>query len=101
MKRKIAILSTALAGFALANTAVADKWSDQFPHIKNTGDIPGECSFESMSQKDYSGRTLTINTHAVPVMGEPTALHAEHFAELTGAKVDVIHTPAGDLYSRR
>ena len=22
----------------------ADKWSDQFPHIKATGDIPGDCS---------------------------------------------------------
>ena len=32
----------------------ADKWSDKFPHIKNTGDIPGECSFEAMSKKDYS-----------------------------------------------
>ena len=60
----------------LSNYALADKWSDQFPHIKNTGDIPGECSYESMSKKDYSGRTLRINTHAVPVMGEPTALHA-------------------------
>ena len=57
----------------LSNFALADKWSDQFPHIKNTGDIPGECSYESMSKKDYSGRTLRINTHAVPVMGEPTA----------------------------
>ena len=57
--------------------AYADKWSDQFPHIKNTGDIPGECSYDAMSQKDYSGQKLTINTHAVPVMGEPTALHAE------------------------
>ena len=24
--------------------AYADKWSDQFPHIKATGDIPGDCS---------------------------------------------------------
>ena len=83
-----------------ASAAHADRWSEQFPHIANTGDIPGECSYESMSQKDYSGRTLTINTHAVPVMGEPTALHAEQFAALTGATVDVIHTPAGDLYSK-
>ena len=53
-------------------------------------------------QKDYSGQTLIIiNTHAVPVMGEPTALHAEQFAALTGAEVNVIHTPAGDLYSKR
>ncbi|GIT34755.1 MAG: hypothetical protein Ct9H300mP4_10740 [Gammaproteobacteria bacterium] len=74
----------------LSNLVLADKWSDQFPHIKNTGDIPGECSYESMSKKDYSGRTLSINTHAVPVMGEPTALHAEQFSKLTGAKVNVV-----------
>ena len=61
--------------------AYADKWSDQFPHIKATGDIPGECSYESMSKKNYKGKTLKINTHAVPVMGEPTALHAEQFAK--------------------
>ena len=41
--------------------------------------------------------TLKINTHAVPVIGQPTALHAEQFAKLTGATVDVTHTPAGDL----
>ena len=89
-----------LVAAALASPASADQWSDKFPHIKNTGDIAGECSYESMSKKDYSGRKLTINTHAVPVMGEPTALHAEQFAELTGAEVNVIHTPAGDLYSK-
>ena len=85
---------------AIATAVQADQWSDKFPHIKNTGDIAGECSYESMSKKDYSDRTLTINTHAVPVMGEPTALHAEQFAALTGAEVNVIHTPAGDLYSK-
>ena len=100
MKLSVLSFSVLVGASMLASAANADKWSDKFPHIKNTGDIPGECSFESMSKKDYSGRKLTINTHAVPVMGEPTALHAEHFAELTGAKVDVIHTPAGDLYSK-
>ena len=89
-----------LVAAAIATQASADQWSDKFPHIKNTGDIAGECSYESMSKKDYSGQTLTINTHAVPVMGEPTALHAEQFAALTGAEVNVIHTPAGDLYSK-
>ena len=83
----------------LSNLVLADKWSDQFPHIKNTGDIPCECSYESMSKKDYSGRTLSINTNAVPVMGEPTSLHAEQFGKLTVAKVNVNHTPAGDLYA--
>ena len=49
--------------------AYADKWSDQFPHIKATGDIPGDCSYEKMSKKNYKGKTLKINTHAIPVMG--------------------------------
>ena len=98
---KLTKLTAILLGSAmLGGAAHADKWSDMFPHIKNTGDIPGECSYESMSKKDYSGQKLTINTHAVPVMGEPTALHAEQFSKLTGAEVDVIHTPAGDLYSK-
>ena len=63
-------------------------------------DIPGECSFEAIDAKDYSGRTLNIITHAVPVMGEPTALHAKQFEELTGAKVNVVHVPFGDLFQR-
>ena len=100
MKTKIFATGLAVAVTMAAGVANADKWSDQFPHIKNTGDVPGECSYESMSKKDYSGQTLTINTHAVPVMGEPTALHAEQFSKLTGAEVQVIHTPAGDLYSK-
>lgn len=33
-------------------------------------------------------------------MGEPTALHAEQFEKLTGANVEVVHSPAGDLYSK-
>ena len=89
-----------VAMLIFAQGAYADKWSDQFPHIKNTGDIPGACSYEATSKKDYSGKTLTISTHAVPVMGEPTALHAEQFSKLTGATVDVVHSPAGDLYSK-
>ena len=77
---RIPLISTSLmlGATLFAASVYADKWSDQFPHIKNTGDIPGECSYEAMSKKDYSGRKLTINTHAVPVMGEPTALHAEN-----------------------
>ena len=63
-------------------------------------DIPGPCSYASIDAKDYSGRTLNIITHAVPVMGEPTALHAKQFEELTGAKVNVVHVPFGDLFQR-
>ena len=89
---KLKTLISALASVLLIGSQVAhaDKWGDQFPHIAATGDIPGMCSYESMSKKDYSGRTLTINTHAIPVMGEPTALHAEQFEKLTGAKVEVV-----------
>ncbi len=56
MKTKVSISLLAAGAALLAGTAQADKWSDQFPHIKNTGDIAGECSYESMSQKDYSGQ---------------------------------------------
>jgi len=100
MKTKFYATSLAVAAVLIAGNAQADKWSDKFPHIKNTGDIAGECSYESMSKKNYKGRTLTINTHAVPVIGEPTALHAEQFSKLTGATVNVTHTPAGDLYAK-
>jgi len=83
MKITSSVSLLAIGAVLLAGTAQADKWSDQFPHIKNSGDIPGQCSYESMSKKDYSGQKLTINTHAVPVIGEPTALHAEQFSALT------------------
>ena len=100
MKLKTFVSTLASVLLIGSQVAYADKWSDQFPHIAATGDIPGMCSYEETSKKDYSGRTLTINTHAIPVMGEPTALHAEQFEKLTGAKVEVTHTPAGDLYSK-
>ncbi|MDA8711265.1 extracellular solute-binding protein [Alphaproteobacteria bacterium] len=100
MKLKTLVSTMASVLLISSQAAYADKWGDQFPHIAATGDIPGMCSYEEMSKKDYSGRTLTINTHAIPVMGEPTALHAEQFEKLTGAKVEVTHTPAGDLYSK-
>ena len=59
---KLKTLISALASVLLIGSQVAhaDKWGDQFPHIAATGDIPGMCSYESMSKKDYSGRTLTI-----------------------------------------
>lgn len=98
--RRVIAFGAAIAVASLSLPAHADEWSERFPHIAATGDIEGACSYESMSKKDYSGRTLTINTHAIPVMGEPTALHAEQFSELTGAEVKVTHTPAGDLYSK-
>ena len=54
-------------------------------------DVPGLCSYDAISKKNFKGRTLSIITHAVPVMGEPTDLHAKQFEELTGAKVNVVH----------
>lgn len=63
-------------------------------------DVGGACSYQAIDQKDYSGRTLKIISHAVPVIGEPTDLHARQFEELTGAKVEVVHIPFGDLYQR-
>jgi multiple sugar transport system substrate-binding protein len=71
-----------------------------YSKYKIEADIPGPCSYASIDAKDYSGRTLNIITHAVPVMGEPTALHAKQFEELTGAKVNVVHVPFGDLFQR-
>ena len=64
---KTCVTALISALLVLSPVAYADKWSDQFPHIKATGDIPGECSYESMSKKNYKGKTLKINTHAVPV----------------------------------
>ena len=51
MKKRTNISLLAMGAVLLAGTAQADKWSDMFPHIKNSGDIPGECSYESMSKK--------------------------------------------------
>ena len=42
IKTCVTALISALLVFS--PVAYADKWSDQFPHIKTTGDIPGECS---------------------------------------------------------
>ena len=49
VKTYVTALISALLIFS--PVAYADKWSDQFPHIKATGDIPGECSYESISKK--------------------------------------------------
>ncbi len=94
-------ISTAPAGVG------RDRCRDQLRRLRgdyakygSTPDVAGPCSYASIDAKDYSGRTLSIITHAVPVMGEPTDLHAKQFADLTGAKVDVVHVPFGDLFQR-
>ncbi len=81
----------------------ADVNYDQYGDYAKYGaaaDVPGACSYQAIDQKDYSGRTLKVISHAVPVIGEPTDLHARQFEALTGAKVDVVHIPFGDLYQR-
>ena len=80
----------------IASTAMAEDYTKY--GIK--ADVPGTCSFEAIDAKDYTGRTLNIITHAIPVIGEPTALHAQQFQELTGATVNVVHVPFGDLFQR-
>jgi len=64
-------------------------------------DVPGKCSYEEISKKDYSGQTLRILAHVPPVMGEPANLHAAQFAELTGATVDVNNVPFPDLFAEQ
>jgi multiple sugar transport system substrate-binding protein len=54
-----------------------------------------------MSKKDYSGQTLTINTRTLYQSWVSQQLcMLSSLAALTGAEVNVIHTPAGDLYSK-
>ncbi|MEU9015383.1 extracellular solute-binding protein [Streptomyces sp. NPDC048479] len=75
------------------------KYGKDYPATK-VKDVPGPCSYESISRKDYSGQTLKIISHAVPVIGEPTRLHARQFEEITGAKVEVINVPFGELHQK-
>ncbi|WP_374383791.1 ABC transporter substrate-binding protein [Dongia sp.] len=107
MRKFARLLSTTCALALLTGQvvpAVADDidytaYGDYGAYGKAT-DVPGACSYADIDKKDYSGRSLKIITHAVPVIGEPTDLHAKQFAALTGAKVDVVHVPFGDLYQR-
>lgn len=96
MKRNHLLATSGLALILAAGAAAAEDYS-RFGIDK---DLPGTCSYEAIDAKDYSGRTLNIITHAIPVIGEPTALHAQQFGELTGAQVNVVHVPFGDLFQR-
>lgn len=89
----------ALAGAAAAADIDYSKYGD-YAKYGSAPDVSGQCSYESIGAKHYSGRTLKIISHAVPVIGEPTDLHAKQFEALTGAKVEVVHIPFGDLYQR-
>ena len=85
---------------ALAASATLPALAQDYSSFGIEKDLPGTCSYAATDAKDYSGRSLNIITHAIPAIGEPTALHAEQFAELTGAEVNVVHVPFGDLFQR-
>ena len=87
------------ASTASAGDIDYSKYGD-YVQYGSTPDVPGACSYASMDQKDYSGQTLKVITHAVPVIGEPTDLHAKQFQDLTGATVEVVHVPFGDLFQK-
>jgi len=93
------VLSLALVTAAQAGQITYTKYGDYAKYGSST-DVPGQCSYASIAKKDYHGMTLKVITDAVPVMGEPTILHAKQFEDLTGAKVDVVNVPFGDLYQR-
>ena len=88
------------SALALAVAAASPAMAKDYSQFGIEKDLPGTCSYEAIDAKDYSGRSLNVITHAIPVIGEPTALHAEQFAELTGAEVNVVHVPFGDLFQR-
>ncbi len=90
-------LATAVPAFA---ADIDYKAYGDYAQYGSAPDVPGACSYEAIDAKDYSGKTLRVITHAVPVIGEPTDLHAKQFQALTGAQVDVVHIPFGDLYQR-
>ena len=75
------------------------KYGKDYPATK-VNDVPGPCSYQEMSRKDYSGQTLKIISHAVPVIGEPTQLHAKQFEDITGGKVEVVNVPFGELHQK-
>jgi hypothetical protein len=62
--------------FLFMNIAHADKWSDKFPHIEKTGDVPGKCSYEATSKKNYNNKVLRINTDVGPAIGGRTILNS-------------------------
>ena len=61
-------LLAAICTFTFSQGVSADTWSDQFPHIKATGDIPGDCSYEEISKKNYKGKTLKIKFYSEILM---------------------------------
>lgn len=64
----------------------------------NDGD--GQCSYNEISKKDYSGQSITVLAPPPPNMGEPMAQHGAMFKELTGGDVIVENVSVGELYSK-
>jgi len=65
------------------------QYGDAYEGTITVTDVPGTCSYEEISKKDYSGQTLRILSHVPPVLGEPAELlvlaHGGR-AELANAK---------------
>lgn len=93
------VLTLSFGAFANAAEISYAKYGD-YAKYGTAEDVAGKCSYDAIAKKDYHGKTLKVISDAVPVMGEPTILHAKQFEDLTGAKVDVVNVPFGDLYQR-
>lgn len=100
MKLTNMLCQTASIAALLVASVTQGAAAEDYTRFGIARDQPGTCSYAATDAKDYSGHTLSIITHAIPVIGEPTELHAKQFAELTGAKVKIVHVPFGDLFQR-
>ena len=100
MNPRAVLAAGVLGAFGVAMTMPAFAETDYVANYGIKEDIPGVCSYASIDAKDYTGHEITILTHAVPVMGEPVALHSKQFEELTGGTVNVVHAPFGELYHK-
>lgn len=98
MKKQL-VGSLSILAFAVAGS-LSPAMAENYTGFGIEQDLPGTCNYAAIDAKDYSGRKLNIITHAIPVIGEPTALHSEQFSKLTGAEVNVVHVPFGDLFQR-
>ena len=100
MHSRTVLAAGVLGAVGVAMSAPAFAETDYLAKYGIKQDHPGICSYEATDAKDYTGHEITILTHAVPVMGEPVALHSKQFEELTGGTVNVVHAPFGELYQK-
>ncbi len=68
-----------------------------FSHSKSVTKVESY-SHESIKNKNYKGITLNILTHEIPLVGEPTSIHAQQFEQLTGIKINIRYVPFNQLY---